>query len=302
MRAVCAALCLTFLTAFPAMAGDKVVARVGNEPITQAEIQNGMDQNPDLTRQQVFESLVERNLVLSWALQNGMTVSEAEIDALERSLMESNKLTPDQFQEAIKARGETPEMFRDNLREQILINRAIGRGLQDQLNISEEETEKVYQERFPARENFTLSHILVKVDEGATETESGAAKTLAMDIHTRLKEGASFGEMVRQHSQDTTSKDTGGSLGTFQQGELIPVLENAVLPLAPGEFSGPVKTAAGYHIVLLESRDSEDPPPLSTVRDQIRNFLMGQKEAVARVQWLKELREMFYVEIFRDDL
>jgi hypothetical protein len=36
------------------------------------------------------------------------------------------------------------------------------------------------------------------------------------------------------------------------------------------------------------------------VRDQIRNFLMGQKEAGARIEWLKELRDQFYVEIFRD--
>jgi parvulin-like peptidyl-prolyl isomerase len=302
MRAVCAALCFSLLTAFPAMAGDKVIARVGKEPITQAEIQNAQAQNSDLTRQQVFESLVERRLILSWALQNGMTVSEGEIDTLQRSLMESNNLTAEQFMEAIKTRGETPETFRESLREQILINRAIGVGLRDQMSTSDEEIEKVYQERFPPRESFKLSHILVKVDEGATETETEAAKTLAADIHTKLKDGASFNDMVRQHSQDVSSKDSGGSLGTFAEGELIPELEKAVLPLATGEFSSPVKTAAGYHIVLLESRDTKDPPPLSTVRDQIRNFLMGQKEAVAKVQWLKELREMFYIEIFRDDL
>jgi parvulin-like peptidyl-prolyl isomerase len=298
MRTVCAALCFSLLTAFPAMAGDKVIARVGNEPITQAEIQNALDQNSSLTRQQVFESLVERRLVLSWALQNGITVSEGEIDTLQRSLMESNNLTAEQFQEAIKARGETAETFKENLREQILVNRALGISLRDQVSVSEEEIENVYQERFPARESFRLSHILVKVDEGATDAETEAAKSLASNIHTKLKDGASFDDMVRQHSQDTTSKDAGGSLGTFQQGELIPELEKAVLPLAAGEFSGPVKTAAGYHIVLLESRDTKDPPPLNTVIDQIRNLLMGQKEAGARAQWLKELREMFYVEIF----
>jgi peptidyl-prolyl cis-trans isomerase SurA len=300
MRTVCAALCFSLLTAFPAMAGDKVIARVGKQPITQSEIQDGLKQNSDLTRQQVFEALVEQRLVLSWALQNGMTVSEVEIDTLERNLMENNKLTAEQFQEAIRARGETTETFRESLRDQLLINRAIGTALRDKINISDEEIEKIYQERFPARESFKLSHILVKADAGATDTETEAAQTLATDIHTKLQSGASFDDMVRQYSQDASSKDSGGSLGTFAEGELIPVLENAVLPLAPGEFSSPVKTASGYHIVLLESRDSEDPPPLNTVRDQIRNFLMGQKEAGARIEWLKELRDQFYVEIFRD--
>ena len=142
-------------------------------------------------------------------------------------------------------------------------------GLRDRIDISEEEIEAVYKERFPARESFKLRHILVKVDETTTDE---AAKAAATDIHTKLLDGASFDDMVRQHSQDTTSKESGGNLGTFATGELIPELAKAVAPLATGEFSEPVKTAAGYHIVLMDSRDTEDPPPLSTVRDQIRNF------------------------------
>jgi parvulin-like peptidyl-prolyl isomerase len=297
MRIIIAALFLMLISTIPAMAGDKVIARVGKEPITQAEIQKGMDQNPELSRQQVFESIVERRLVVSWALLKGITTSEEEIDALERSIMDSNNLTSEQFKEAIKTRGETSETFRENLREQILVNRAMGAGLRDRISVSEEEIEAVYKERFPARKTFTLRHILIKLDETVTDE---AAKTTAEDIHARLKAGASFDEMVRQHSQDSSSRDSGGSLGTFAEGELIPELDKAVAPLATGEISEPVKTAAGYHIVLMESRDKEDPPPLSTVRDQIQNFLMSQKESGAREEWLKELREQFYVEVFRD--
>ena len=62
MRAVFTALCLALLTALPAMAGDEVVARVGTEPITQAEIRAALDQNPDLSSKQVLESLIERRL------------------------------------------------------------------------------------------------------------------------------------------------------------------------------------------------------------------------------------------------
>ena len=298
MRTVCIALGLVLLTSVSLFAGDKVIARVGSEPITQAEITNALAQNPDITRQQAFESLVERLLVLSWATDNGMTVQDEEIDALERSLMENNNLTAQQLEQAITDRGETPETFRDNLREQILVNRAVGVALRDQVTISEEEIEKIYQERFPARENFKLNHILIKAGDGATETEIDNARKTAEEVHSLLAGGASFDDMVRQHSQDSSTKDSGGSLGTFKTGELIPELEDAVRPLAVGEFSRPVKTAAGFHIVLLKSRDTEDPPPLNTVRDKIRNFLMAGKEGNARVKWMEELREKYFIEIF----
>ena len=298
MKSLCATLSLILLAATPAMAGDKVVARVGNEPITRMEVETALAQNPGVTRDKVLESLIERSLVLSWANSKSMTVSEEEVDSVARSLRESNNLTADQFDQALRARGETMETFRDDLRVQLLINRALGAALRNKVSVSEEEIVKLYQETYPPRETYELRHILFKVDKGDSEEDALPVKRQADKVLGEIQAGALFDAMVRQHSQDTSSVEKGGQLGTFHSGELIPELENAVLELAVGETGGPVRTSAGYHIVHLQSRRTEEPPPLITVRDQLQSRLMAEKETGARNDWLREIREKTYVEIF----
>ncbi len=302
MKIACATLSLILLAAAPVMAGDKVVARVGNEPITRMEVETAIAQNPGVTRDEVLESLIKRNLVLSWANSNAMTVSEEEVDSVARSLQESNNLTADQFEQALRARGETMETFRADLREQILINRALGAALRNKVSVSEEEIDQLYQETYSPREIYELRHILFKVDKDASEEDTLTVKRQADKVLEEIQAGAPFDAMVRQHSQDPSSVEKGGRLGTFRSGELIPELENAVLALAAGETGGPVRTSAGYHIVLLQTRGTEEPPPLTTVRDQLQSRLMAEKETGARNDWLREIREETYVEIFSDEL
>jgi peptidyl-prolyl cis-trans isomerase SurA len=298
MRTICTALCLFLFAAAPALAGDQVVARVGSEPITRMELDSAEALNPGFSRKAILESLIESRLILSWANQNHLVVAQEEIDSVERSLRENNNLTDEQFAQALADRGETAETFRDGLREQILINRAVGVALRDKMIISEEEIDKLYRKNYPAIETFALRHILFTVKEGAGDAEVNEVKSRAAGVMEQLREGASFEAMVRQHSRDSSSVDTGGKLGTFRTGELIPELEKAVVPLAVGEVGGPVKTAAGFHIVLVESRDTEDPPPLNTVRDELQESLMAEKEVQARSDWMQEIRDKSYVEVF----
>jgi peptidyl-prolyl cis-trans isomerase SurA len=302
MKSSFVTLCLILLSASPVLAGDKVVARVGNEPITRMEVETALARNPGVTRSQVLESLIERSLVLSWANSHFMTVSEEEVDNVERSFQESNNLTADQLEQALRARGETMETFREDLREQVLVNRALGTALRNKVTVSEEDIVKLYQETYPSRETYELRHILFKVDKGASEEDALSVKRQADKVLGEIQAGAPFDAMVRQHSQDTSSVEKGGQLGTFRSGELIPELENAVLALAAGETGGPVRTPAGYHIVHLQSRGTEEPPPLITVRDQLQSRLMAEKEIGAREAWLQEIREETYVEIFSDEL
>ncbi len=298
MKSSFVTLCLILFAAAPVMAGDKVVARVGHEPITRMEVQAFLTQNPGATRDQVLDSLIERTLVLSWANSNSLTVSEEEMDSVERSFRESNNLTVDQLEQALRARGETLGTFREDLREQVLINRALGAALRNKVSVSEEEINQLYRETYPPRETYELRHILFKVDKSASEEDALTVKRQADKILGEIQAGALFDAMVRQHSQDSSSVEKGGQLGTFRSGELIPELENAMLSLATGEVGGPVRTPAGYHFVLLQSRGTEEPPPLITVRDQLQSRLAAEKETGARSDWLREIREETYVEIF----
>jgi len=117
----------------------------------------------------------------------------------------------------------------------------------------------------------------------------------------RIQAGASFESMVSEYSQDGSSADRGGKLGSFGEGELLPELDQLAATLEPGEVGGPVRTSAGYHILLLESRGVREPPPFAEVKSTLeRNYMVSMEESV-RTRWLKELKETNYIEVFPDD-
>ena len=83
-----------------------------------------------------------------------------------------------------------------------------------------------------------------------SEAEQQALKK-AQQIRKELLLGANFAEMARKHSDDPGSREHGGEMGYMQKGWLVPEYEEAALKLSEGEFTEPVKTDFGYHIIQL---------------------------------------------------
>lgn len=70
----------------------------------------------------------------------------------------------------------------------------------------------------------------------------------AKDLLRKLAEGKSFEELARDFSLCPSSK-SGGDLGEFPKGRMVPVFEKALLSLKADEVSGIVKTQFGYHLI-----------------------------------------------------
>lgn len=86
----------------------------------------------------------------------------------------------------------------------------------------------------------TASHILVE-----QEFE-------AQDLVKKLDEGVSFEELAKNHSNCPSGK-SGGSLGEFGKGMMVPEFETAAFALKEGEVSGPIKTQFGYHLIKRDA-------------------------------------------------
>jgi peptidyl-prolyl cis-trans isomerase C len=88
---------------------------------------------------------------------------------------------------------------------------------------------------------WRASHILVR------------DKRLADELLKKVKLGASFEAMAREHST-CPSKSRGGDLGWFGPGKMVPAFEEACKRLSSGSFSDIVSTSFGYHIIKLTGR------------------------------------------------
>ena len=85
-------------------------------------------------------------------------------------------------------------------------------------------------------------HILV-----ATEDKANA-------LSAQLDDGANFGDMARKHSS-CPSGAQGGDLGEFSPGQMVPEFDVVIWNEEVGEVHGPVKTAFGYHLIEIVSRE-----------------------------------------------
>ena len=104
-----------------------------------------------------------------------------------------------------------------------------------------------------------VSHILLRLNQQASEAEQQAAKVRIDSIYKALKGGADFAEMAKKVSQDPGSAQNGGQLPFVQRGQLVKEFEDAAFALQPGEMSAVVQSPFGYHIIRMDERKMMEP-------------------------------------------
>jgi peptidyl-prolyl cis-trans isomerase C len=70
-----------------------------------------------------------------------------------------------------------------------------------------------------------------------------------------LEAGADFARLAEEHSK-CPSGASGGDLGEFSQGQMVPEFDHVVFHDAVGVVHGPVQTKFGYHLIEITSRSA----------------------------------------------
>ncbi len=108
-----------------------------------------------------------------------------------------------------------------------------------------------------------------------------ASEVEARQVIKDLKGGAKFEDLAKERSSGPTAK-TGGDIGYFLKGELVPEFSDAAFKLKKGNYTkAPVKSQFGWHVILVKDKRVRAVPEMKAVEGAIRNK-MGQ-EAVEKL-------------------
>ena len=139
-------------------------------------------------------------------------------------------------------------------------------------------------------------HILIKVNEQTSESD---AKAKIDRLRERLVAGASFEELARANSEDT-SNARGGDLGWLSAGDTVPDFEHAMDKVAINEISQPVRTPFGWHLIQVLERRKQDVTQQRR-RDEARKAIRQRKSDEQFEEFVRQLRDRTYVEYKTDD-
>jgi len=113
----------------------------------------------------------------------------------------------------------------------------------------EESLDRLTREVFArGQQDLHLAHIFIAVPATATAADTAKAYEKALGAYNALKKGKKFGETAQAWSEDPAARTNGGDIGYITVFTLPYELENLAYGLAPGQFSKPYRSKAGYHI------------------------------------------------------
>ena len=214
-------------------------------------------------RKDLLEKMVEDKLILIIAREDTtIAITSSEIkDALEEHIRTVRSRFPSQesFLAQLVEEGLTlkdiRQRYRDEVKNQLLKERLLGK----QLNSTTANNQEVksffeqFRDSLPLRPpSIKLAHILLYIKPGDITLEEKRAVTES--LHVQILSGADFAQLAKEYSDDPTAAN-GGDLGFFKRGDMVPEFERAAYSLAPGQVSGVIQTAYGFHIIKCEERD-----------------------------------------------
>jgi peptidyl-prolyl cis-trans isomerase SurA len=278
------------------IAADRIIAVVNSEAITQVELRSRMAmverqlkaQKVPLPSQAVLErQLLERMIVdqaqMQFAKDNGVQVSDGDLDAAIRRIADNNHMALPEFKTALEKDGVSWSKFREEIRQEIIFARLRDREVDSRIAISEGEIDNYLENAGRpgnSEEMVQLAHIILRVPEQADGSKALSIQARAEKALQQLRSGEDFGRVAASFS-DAPDALTGGAIDWRPLDRLPGAYAEVAQKLKPGEISGLIRTSAGFHIVKLVDRRGGAVQMKSLKQTRARHILIKVNEVVS---------------------
>ncbi len=311
---------ILMLLTSPVLADDEVVAVVGEQGITFNELEQ-VSQTEQIImeisqinkkfaqllyssptgqefinqyRKERLEELINRELLEIEARKSNIQLTDLEKEQIFNNYLqqikEENNLSDEQLEGALREQGyESLEAYKEDFYSDpnLIINIFLEKEIYSGIVVSDEEARKAYSENKNSYEHSARALVSHLFFESKDEAEIA---------YQRLEEGANFSQLARNISADQQSAQNNGLLGYIEKGQVDDNFEEVAFSLNPGEYSRPVQTQFGYHIIRTEELVEAGITPFEEIKNSIKNQLGEQKRQQVLNEYVKELRKEYRIE------
>ncbi len=302
---------LLLLQAANAEVVSKVAAVVNDAIITTHQLEKALQEslaaNPaaaslgaaekDKLRRQLLDQMIEELLVEERVKQLRLKVGDEEVEAAVEDIQRQNSLTREQLKSALEQQGMDYEVYRENLRKQILRYKLIGVEIRSKAEVTSAEVREYYREHIDDYREppfMHLSRLTFPIPARADRGKIDEIRQKAVEARDRLAKGESISTLMIAYA---TANVEGGDMGKFQVGELSSLFDRAVRDLETGQVSEVVETPNALFMFRMVEKSSGGEKPFEAVSTDIEQLLMQQKQEQAFKDWNRELRKSAYIDI-----
>jgi peptidyl-prolyl cis-trans isomerase SurA len=286
---------------------DRIVAVVNKDVITYSELNKAIDvaerelrrqggQPParDILERQMLERLILDKAQLQMARDSGIRVDDVQLDRAVQRVAEQNKMTLSEFRGALERDGVSFEAFRQDLREQITLQRLREREVEDRVQVSDSEVEQLLSSggaQQNQRVEYDVSHILIRVPEQANSDRIEPARLKAQKARDEAVASSDFAKVAAEYS-DAPDALRGGALGWRTQDRLPELFASEVLKMKPGDISPVLRSPAGFHVLKLNQRRGASVDAAPVTQTRLRHILIRPSEVVSEAEARRRLLDL----------
>lgn len=282
---------------------DRIVAVVDEDVVLQSELDQAVasvqqqyaahpEQLPpqQVLQKQVLNRLVLMKLQIAKAHEQGIRVSDADVDQAVAAVAAQNRITPEQLRMEVERSGDSYAAFRSQLSDQLMVQRLRQSVVQSAVTVTDSEINNLLSSPTYKAGEVHLAHIQISIPGGADAAAIQASAQKAQQALDAIKGGMDFNAAAIRYSDAPDALD-GGDLGWRKLDEIPPAFAETLAPMKPGDVSNALRGPTGFHILKLIGQ--REPSKQIVTEFHARQILIKPSELMTPAQAEQKARGLY---------
>ena len=236
-----------------------------------------------------LDQLINEKLVIEYALMQGISISEEQLNSVFSNIAKSNNLSIEELIIQIEEDGSSYSDFREDIRIQLIFDQVKKRTISVNVKISEFEIDnfiELQKERTPTKYNY--SHIFIEYFKNKDDDIDVEKTEIKLnEVVNQLKEN-NFNEVAIEYSNGPMA-EKGGIIGSKIIDEIPDIFIESLKSMKIGEISKPIKSSGGYHLITLNKIEEFEMETIIVRQSKVKQILLKKNQIISEDEIKKKL-------------